>query len=919
MKKIRRWLLLFAVIIALMVRVDGLKATSLIFGRGPATTTTTTTTSTTTAATSTTEESAEAEDEVAEQGEDGATKAPLTGIPQVDYVWDPNLPRELRGFNLSNYPFLDSVPTEEDIGFTCDPKLHDGFYASIKYNCQLYHHCINGIRYDFLCANYTAFDQKTFICHFASEVDCKNSPKYWFRNEPLYKATTTTTVKPPPTTSTTPSPTTVPSRPKPLRKPVRRRRPQVDYYYYDEEYEDDYYEERNRRRKNRPRNRRPIYEDDYEEEDRFERPAPRPIDRYRERERDRLEEDDEYEERRPIARPMKTRNRNQERRPAPVDDDGRRGYYGGGAAVEERRRRPVMADERRRPPPVELEDDEDVGKPSRPVVSERRRVPAPDRDAIRRPLANDRRSFAGSDGPDRKPAKRPIYSDDEVDDEYDSVAPAYGASGRRGGTGGSDRGRQQQQQNDNVVTVKPAGGSIYGRPRAAPRINRPVPLNEKSKYAYGGSEGASAAKGYSAKPSTTAAPSEPEYYDEYEEVVAQEQPQPGRRDTAADKGPQTRKGSIAGSDYGDSEPTVAVGGQRKQPPRPSASSDVVYYDDVIVAKEDLPVYRPGPGNVRKPEQTERLNSRDNSELATGYNRYQANGEPKGRGSTKHQLQGKGTTSTTTTTTTSTVGSVSRDVDEPPVDGGDEELEDEYVPAVRPSIARPAAANLYANFKNKKQQMQQQQQQQQQQAAAAEPAPRQPLRSTKRPFLPSRGGNPYLARGLQPVGVAKQPAAKPSAPEAEKPAPFRIDLDSSTSAPQQQQQQVAGKRNQQQQQQQTRESAPAQQQQQQEVVNVKTLDELYDDEFDVTLNDALNPTLKPLTRSAPAPTNYFRNRYVHQPDTAEFVPFEPAYAPSEFRRSAAIRPPPAAIFYHTHGGETGGLQRQRYETYGTYQY
>uniref|UniRef100_A0A182Y0W3 Uncharacterized protein n=1 Tax=Anopheles stephensi TaxID=30069 RepID=A0A182Y0W3_ANOST len=63
MKKIRRWLLLFAVIIALMVRVDGLKATSLIFGRGPATSSTTTTTSTTTAATSTTEESAEAEDE----------------------------------------------------------------------------------------------------------------------------------------------------------------------------------------------------------------------------------------------------------------------------------------------------------------------------------------------------------------------------------------------------------------------------------------------------------------------------------------------------------------------------------------------------------------------------------------------------------------------------------------------------------------------------------------------------------------------------------------------------------------------------------------------------------------------------------------------------------------------------------------
>ncbi|XP_055603984.1 uncharacterized protein LOC129752223 [Uranotaenia lowii] len=198
MKKIRRWLLAFAVIIALMVRVDGLKATSLIFGRSPASTTTTSTTSSpSTSTTSTTaapsahagsarhlsddasdEEEPQSSDD---QGDDGATKPPLTGIPQIDYVWDPNLPRELRGANLSSYPFLDSVPVEDEIGFTCDPKLHDGFYASIKYNCQLYHHCVNGVRYDFLCANYTAFDQKTFICHFASEVDCKNSPKYWFR------------------------------------------------------------------------------------------------------------------------------------------------------------------------------------------------------------------------------------------------------------------------------------------------------------------------------------------------------------------------------------------------------------------------------------------------------------------------------------------------------------------------------------------------------------------------------------------------------------------------------------------------------------------------------------------------------------------------------------------------------------------
>ena len=99
-------------------------------------------TTSTTSTTSTTEES-----HVGENGNEDAETATtvasetngtsghvLTGIPQIDYIWDPNLPRELNGYNLSDYPFYNSIP--EDIDFKCDG-LHDGFYASVPHKCQV--------------------------------------------------------------------------------------------------------------------------------------------------------------------------------------------------------------------------------------------------------------------------------------------------------------------------------------------------------------------------------------------------------------------------------------------------------------------------------------------------------------------------------------------------------------------------------------------------------------------------------------------------------------------------------------------------------------------------------------------------------------------------------------------------------------
>lgn len=62
------------------------------------------------------------------------TKPLLTGIPQIDYIHDPNLPRELNGHNLTDYPFYNAIP--EEIDFKCDG-LHDGFYASVPHKCQV--------------------------------------------------------------------------------------------------------------------------------------------------------------------------------------------------------------------------------------------------------------------------------------------------------------------------------------------------------------------------------------------------------------------------------------------------------------------------------------------------------------------------------------------------------------------------------------------------------------------------------------------------------------------------------------------------------------------------------------------------------------------------------------------------------------
>lgn len=101
----------------------------------------------------------------------------------IDYQADPNFPYELKGADLTEYPFFISIPESD---FNCKGR-HDGYYANIDLKCQVYHHCAVGHqRYDFLCPNFTLFDQTTFTCRFINTVDCLTSETHYKRNDELY-------------------------------------------------------------------------------------------------------------------------------------------------------------------------------------------------------------------------------------------------------------------------------------------------------------------------------------------------------------------------------------------------------------------------------------------------------------------------------------------------------------------------------------------------------------------------------------------------------------------------------------------------------------------------------------------------------------------------------------------------------------
>ncbi|XP_031347389.1 uncharacterized protein DDB_G0283697-like isoform X1 [Photinus pyralis] len=585
------WILLSAGVLCLCLQQgNGLKGTQLIFGKS----------STTTSTTETPLDGEAVGDEVAAelaQTAENSTKSNFTGNPQIDYIFDPNLPRELNGYNLSNYPFYNSMP--EDIDFKCDG-LHDGFYASVPHKCQVYHHCLFGTRYDFLCANYTAFDQKTFICHFVSEVDCNNSHKYWHRNDALYQAatTTTTTVKPTPI-SISPALTASPRRPPPVRRRrPSRRRPQYDYDDdYEEEERDDYYEEPPRRRRKRPRPRpRPVY-DEYDDE-----------------------YDDDRQERRGSGR------RNDERR----ESERRREYDDRRRYKDERRR---DYDDRSR---YDKDDDSDYRYDrDRKREDDRKRRPLDGEDS---PRYESRRPM--EDRYIRHKGNRRPYDDESHEEDRRSV----------------DRPRNSPPQENVQPLVKPnSSSSIYNQPRMAPRIRPPVPKNEQSKFAYKPT----------AEAASTNAPPKEEKYDDYDYDLPPQRPTPkhkGETERQADRERDTRRGS-----------------------RPSPNKKIQYDFSDYEDDRSKPV-RP----QMKPKQE--ILSREK------HNRNRPTTDSYEDSDQDHTSRSK----------------------ERNVSSKESKHKNEDVP---PTTAKESPRDY-----------------------------QETVRVVKRPFLPSRGGSPFSTRGLQPIGA-----------------------------------------------------------------------------------------------------------------------------------------------------------------------
>lgn len=614
---------------------------------------------------------------------------------------------------------------------------------------------------------------------------------------------------------------------------------------------------------------KPAVDDSYEDV----RPAPR------ERVRNHEDDADDYEyERRSYERP---RNRN---RPA---SEGRR--------PKDEERRPNLNERRlskdRRPSvddPKNYDDDLDAppndrragntdrkASERRPSIDDRKsnvEDRKPHADEPRRGLGDRRRPYAD---------RRPLYDDEDeelvpparkhvavVDEEEDDRPAKF---------------QPPKPKNGVVPKVRSSSpvASIFSRPRQPPRINRPVPNNEKKKYEY--------VSKAPAQPAPAAA--DEEQYDEYD--YEEEPPK-----SAAPPKPQKV------------EPKGPPPPQRKPAAKPHAFESEELEDEVVnigsrnsnskseeKVTRNLPKVAPVRSVPKLAEPKPTVSQPEILEEEEGEFEEYADAEPdqKEEEAPEDPLPHR------------------EDVKPPARPGRPVEpqqskpltLETEPSRPARPQQRRPTAqpVALPPKISSEPQQpvraeperdvyslLEKEQPSTLPQPSGFKPvgysreqfsefdSARPMVRVVKRPFLPSRGGSPYLPRGLKPVGsgiaTSDYTLGSRTAANVDQSHITGIHLLQNSQQPDR----VNHNGN--------LPSAAARPTLRPQETLRSSLDDIYNSDYDVTINDALNPTLKPISQSHESPVAYTFTKY----DRSNPYARSDASQASSVFRSTAIQAP-----------------------------
>lgn len=508
--------------------------------------------------------------------------------------------------------------------------------------------------------------------------------------------------------------------------------------------------------------------------------------------RDRRPLDDDFEDYEYDRRPYRSRNRSESRRNG---DDRRKN--------DDRRfddRRRPYADDRKRP------EDERRSYEERPVSEDRR------------PTGDRKRQDDDRNPPGDRKGNRRRNQDDVVEDKRRERLPERSEP------------TEKRHVSDDPFDDKVGkhGSSVFDRPRPSPKISRPVLLSEKNKYSLKAADRPTNVEDQKKK--------DDEYYEEYDDPVV-----PSSTTTTTSKPIPTTKGFS-------SRLRTSSNLQTTKKPTTTASTttttqEVEYYEDedyenlttpkpVEVVVSPKPLDRAALFNSRN-RPTNEPNSLSSTYAPPAQasdnfriNRFKSPNEKlinetairdNAQKTSLPYFEETSPTSLPSTTSRKPLPSISFN----------KKFANKQTVFEPTTTETPKSGTQGETFDIDQRILLGQSNEQSEPDHLEEKDHKYVMRIFKRPFLPSRGGNPYKPRGLQPVG----PAAAQQQPEQ------TFDLNN------QQFTATGGELSPS-----TNFNTQPNNNDQRGEIHKTTLEDIYNEEYDVELNDALNPMLKPLTSS-----------------------------------------------------------------------